>query len=124
MNLQQFAAGKTKAELTTMADNLETIIDGMVPAKGGAAKTLAAKATTTKTIAAKTAGGGFATKATGVSAKSGSIPSLLACCSKGFAGLGALGPLLLVAGGAAAGWYVYKKHFRTDPDLDIDAPSF
>jgi glutaminase len=127
MNLELLVAGKSKAQITAMADNLETIADAMAPLKGAGAKATAGKAITAKTVAAKTvatktAGATVGKTALGVSAKSGSASSVLACCTKGLGlgiGLGPWGPLLLAAGGATAGWYVYKKYFRTD----IDAPT-
>jgi hypothetical protein len=136
MNMQQLVAGKSKAQINAMADKLEQLADVAAPAKGAGVKAAAVKAPTTKAAlakaaAAKTAGSGSvagkSTMMAGATAKSGSTKALAACCSsKGWGlglglGLGAFGPVLLTVGGAAIGWYAYKKFFA---DRDIDAPSF
>lgn len=123
-----------------MADRLEKMADAMAPAKGAgakgvaakgaAAKTMGAKTVAAKAAAAKTAGAGIAktgiaktgAATAGVSAKAGAT-TVASVCTKGFGiglGLGPLGPVLAVAGGATVGWYVYKKYFNKN---DIDAPS-
>ena len=130
MILEQMVAGKSQAQVAAMADKLEKMADAMAPLKGAGAKTAGVKAGAGKAVAAKAAGTGIAKTggvsvgktAVGMSAKSGSASSIAACCSKGLGlglGLGNLGPILVIAGGAAASWYAYKKYFQRD----IDAPT-
>ncbi|MEE8394338.1 MAG: hypothetical protein V3R66_08335 [Rhodospirillales bacterium] len=98
----------------------------------------AGAATTKTTVANATAGaktgGALAGKSAmgaGVSAKAGSASSILAgpgpatiWSGKGLSvglGLGTWGPILLVAGCAAAGWFFYKNYYRKSV---LDKPSF
>ena len=138
VNIQELTAGQSKAQLNKLADTIEKMADA-TPAKGGGAKAAAAKTATAKTAGVKTAGakaaamkatatkagGSMAGKvATGVSAKSGAASSVAACTTKGLGlglGLGSAGPVILLAGGAIACWYGYKKFFASEDN--IDAPT-
>lgn len=108
--LDQLAAGKSAAQLNTMADQLETMADlkAIAAKKAVAVKGGAAKAATV----AKAGTGGTVAQVAGTSMKAGAGTIWT---GKGLSlglgiGLGPWGPALLVAGGALAGWLLYKKY--------------
>ena len=146
MILEQAVAGKTAAQIKDMADNLERIADAKAAAAtkakakaaAAAAKAKVAGANAAQVKAAATAANANAAGATqatvaktataGAATKSGASMVGTCCSSKGWAlglglGLGPWGPVLLTAGGAAAGWYVYKNYVKGYLDNRADAPS-
>ncbi|MEG3620037.1 hypothetical protein V5T82_16350 [Magnetovibrio sp. PR-2] len=147
MNIEQLVAGQSPAEINAMADKLERVADvkaaaaakAKAKAAGAAAKAKAAGANAAKAKAAANAAnaktvGALKTTAAGAGAAgtSKSTAAMVgACCSSkswtlGLGlGLGPWGPVLLAAGGAVGGYYVYKNYLKDKLPWggEIDAPT-
>ncbi|OEJ63704.1 hypothetical protein [Magnetovibrio blakemorei] len=150
MNVEQIIAGKTVAQINDMADKLERAADMKAAAAAKMKADAAAAAAKAKIAGAKAAqvkvaanaananamGATTVSKATvaktataGVATKSSTASMIGTCCSSkswtlGLGlGLGPWGPVLLTAGGAAAGYYLYKNYLKGYIANRMDAPS-